>query len=688
MHHRRRRADPLHVSTDGNDRRGDGTPQNPFATLQRAYRQAMTCAGTDTIYIDMAPGRYVLSSPVVINTSPQAPVVISGSPTDGMPATRLSGGIAIGGWEKTAAGHWTTTVPQTAQYGFAFEQLYVNGRRAQRARTPDDGWFFVQGADETVHYRGTGRSPQYATQKIRANAADLQTLKSVGPEASREVMAMFFHKWDNTRKYFAEIVPDSGYLFLNGGGMKPWNAIRQGSRYVLENYRAAMTVPGEWFLDKTTGRLSYIPREGEDMRKAEVYAPCVPTLLRIEGQKGRPVQNITLRHIAFEHSAYVMPKTGNDPEQAAASIPATIHLDFAQNIRLDRCQITHTGNYALWFRRGCADCTIASSQLIDLGAGGIKIGEGTLPRDGEATERISVEDNIIQQTGRVLPCGVGVAIFQSPHNKVLHNEISNLMYSGISVGWTWGYGASAAHHNEIAFNHIHHIGWGELSDMGAVYTLGISPGTHIHHNVIHDVYSYDYGGWGLYTDEGSTGVVMENNLVYGCKSGAFHQHYGRENIIRNNIFAFSQYHQVQLTRVEPHQSFAFTGNIILADCGAMYAGPWTKARIDMSRNLYWDFRTADPEFLRMKFAEWRRTRDRQAVLADPGFVSPQTGDFRLKSQKNTRKIGFVPFDYSQAGVRGSAAWKAKARMSDADLQRFADIVRTREKACSSYYGTE
>jgi parallel beta-helix repeat protein len=192
--------------------------------------------------------------------------------------------------------------------------------------------------------------------------------------------------------------------------------------------------------------------------------------------------------------------------------------------------------------------------------------------------------------------------------------------------------------------------------MGAVYTLGPQPGTVVRNNLIHDVNASTYGGWGLYTDEGSTGIVMENNLVYRCKSAGFHQHYGKENVIRNNIFAFNKENQVMRTRDEAHLSFYFTNNVVLFDSGNLLGSSWKNDRFVIGNNLYWDTR-AGTNATQLKFSgasweQWRaRGHDTNSVIADPLFSGAREGDFPLKANSPALKHGFKPIDLAGVGVR-------------------------------------
>jgi len=188
--------------------------------------------------------------------------------------------------------------------------------------------------------------------------------------------------------------------------------------------------------------------------------------------------------------------------------------------------------------------------------------------------------------------------------------------------------------------------------MGAVYLLGKSEGTIVSDNLIHDVDSFSYGGWGLYTDEGSSGIMMERNLVYNVKSGGFHQHYGRENILRNNIFAFSRLFQLQASRVENHLSFTFENNIVYYKTGRLLQGTWKRMQIKMDRNCYYN---ADGEHVSpagISMEEWQTStgHDTNSIVADPQFMDPDNYDFRLKNSSPVFALGFKPFDYTKAGA--------------------------------------
>ena len=504
----------------------------------------------------------------------------------------------------------------------------------------------------------------------------LATLRGIPETELADVQAAFFYKWDYSRSFLLYAEPDSGRFYTVGKGQKPWNPITKNTRFFLENYRAALDAPGEWFLEKD-GTLIYIPLLGEDMQTAEVYAPVLERLVEIRGTENRHVSDKQFRNLCFAHTAYYTPKTGVPPQQAAANIDATIQADCADRIVIEDCEIRHTGNYGIWFRKHCKDNVVSRSLLYDLGAGGIKVG-GSYWKENETnvTGGTIIDNNIIRHGGLFFPCAGGVVLLHTSNNRVTHNDIADMRYSGVSVGWVWGYSASPSVANIVAYNHIHHLGWGQLSDMGAVYTLGVSPGTRVERNVVHDVYSYGYGGWGLYMDEGSTGIVMRDNLVYRCKSGGLHQHYGKDNVVTNNIFAHSILQQLQLTRKEDHRSMTFTHNIVSVNQGNIFKGAWDKASVDMDYNCYYDETLTGNAYCGKTFAEWKKRKEPHSVCESPMFRNPAQGDFTFTSLRTAKAIGFKPFDTSQAGVYGDDVWRDKASMSPSEIEAFERIVKS------------
>jgi hypothetical protein len=322
--------------------------------------------------------------------------------------------------------------------------------------------------------------------------------------------------------------------------------------------------------------------------------------------------------------------------------------------------------------------TIEKCLITDVGAGGVKV--GTLNDEAKPENHAShhrIHNNIIRDGGLTFPCAVGVWVGSSSDNQVTHNEISDFFYSAVSVGWRWGYAPSNAKRNRIEWNHLHHLGKGLLSDMGGVYTLGPSEGTSVSHNRIHDVTCFTYGGWGLYTDEGSTGITMEGNVTYDTTDGGFHQHYGKENVIRNNVFAFSEEYQVKRSRAEEHLSFSFEKNIIVFDRGALLGSNWTGTTANFLNkdNLYWDYSARPVTFTDQKLSltDWQKKgQDVGSAIADPLFVDPAQRDFRLKPGSPALAMGIKSIDVSAMGVlHDDPAWR---KLADT-FERGAPAVR-------------
>ena len=623
-------ATTLYVSPTGSDRAA-GTPAQPLGSLVAArdkVRQLRASGTAGPVTVIVKGGSYRLAETLALDPR-DSQVTYQGAAGE---RPIVSGGRVITGWTKGQGAIWTAPVTH------GFRQMFVNGRRAQRARTPTNGFYRIQGP-----------SSQDKPFQLKFRGDDIRAEWAANPNV--EVVALL--SWAELRMPIAAV--DGGaHVARLTADPKPSNK-EADARYWIENAPGSLDAAGEWLLDPAAGMVSYWPMTGEDLTRAEVVAPALVHLVRIEGkpEKGELVRDVVFRNLDFRHADWTMPKEGYSETQAAMSAPSAIEVIGAEGVVFDRCVLTQSGGYGIWFGRGSKRNAVTASQIYDLGAGGIKVGETVIrPALADRTSGHTIADNNLHRLGRVNPSAIGVWVGQSSGNRIVHNHIHDLFYTAISVGWTWGYGETLCRDNNIDFNHLHHIGQGMLSDMGAIYTLGIQPGSTIRNNLIHDVYSFTYGGWGIYPDEGSTNFVIENNIVYRTKSAGFHQHYGRENIVRNNVFAFGDEFQLMRTRAEKHLSFTFEGNIVYYDSGALLGSNWSAPEFRMDRNLYWDARGGPVLFIGNDLAAWQaKGYERNGRVADPLFVNPTSYDFTLQQGSPAWAMGWKKIDMTQVGPR-------------------------------------
>jgi len=493
----------------------------------------------------------------------------------------LSGGRRIEGFAVTNLNEcsaWVADVPAVRAQNWSFTQLWVNGERRARPRLPRQGFYRVAALADgqpfppiwSGHRQDAGNRFIWADGDLNADWRNL-----------REVEVHFFNYWGDDRMRVQSVDAARRLVTLDRSSSFSLgdDTGSSGAVYVVENVFEALAAPGDWYLDRSAGRLFYLPQPGESIATAEVVAPALSCLVAVEGMSAAAcVEEVHFEGLAFAHSEWPIPDGWSASAQAAVNVPGAVVFTNAILCSLRNCRVEHVGSYGVEFAGGCRDMELEACRITDLGAGGVKVGAGCA--------RSLIADNVIAHGGRLFHEGVGILIGDSGGHQVLHNAIYDFDYSGVSVGWRWGYDANTGYGNVVEWNDIHDIGHGRLSDMGGIYTLGMQPGTRIRFNRIHDVVSRTYGGWGIYLDEGSSYLLVENNLCYRCKTGGFHQHYGKENVVRNNIFALSTSNELQRTRVELHESFAFQHNIVLTSQGLMWLGDWKTNAATVRSNLY------------------------------------------------------------------------------------------------------
>lgn len=656
----------FYVSTQGNDAwsgklsepnadRSDG----PFATVAgardaiRKLKSSRPLSGAVNVYL--RGGTYNLDEPLVFTTAD--------SGTDNFPITYsryenevaiLSGGRAITGWSKSREGPiWQTKVLGVREGNWYFHELFVNGQRRQRARAPNVGFLHVDGnviSAKPLRFKFRGAD-------IKRQWAGNEDVDIVIPRA-----------WTVVRYHIAGVDPLNRVATLSNDDVH-W-VEESGSRYWIENSLDALDEPGEWCLDRHSGLLYYWPLRGEDMAHVQVIAPVLQQLVRFKGDtwgSDRPggsalaidaVHDIRLNGLSFRYTDWSMAANGYADKQGGFELPGAIELTAATSVEITNSVLENLGQFAIELGKACQKDFVVGNELSDIGGGGIKIGEPKDPNtDTEATVSNVISDNRIHDLGLVDPGADAVWIGESSGNTVSHNDIYKTNHSGIAVGWTWGYLPTAAFSNTISFNDIHEIGQGMMGDLGCIYLLGVQPDTVVINNVCHDVTHADgsYGAWGIYTDEGSSKITIEDNVVFRTEDAGYHHHYGQNNIIRNNIFALGKMAQLRRTDDEPGHSFDFEHNIVYWTEGTLLDQSWSNNEFHFDNNLYFyagGGGVSAINFEGLTLEQWQaRGQDVHSIVGDPMFVDPSHGDFTFRPNSPALKIGFEPISVNSVGPR-------------------------------------
>ncbi len=640
----------------------------PFATVERARDEVrrLKAAGPlpGPVTVRLRGGVYRVEKTVEFTPADsgteEAPITYAAQPGE---RPVVSGGRPITDWHKGAGALWTAEVPGVKEGRWYFHQLFVNGRRRTRARTPNQGYLYTEDILAPINRAKWYDSDILAKRGFIYRGNDIAAWKN-----PQDALIVIYHSWTTSVHFITDRDPGKREVRLAPRSTWPIGYWWENStRYHVENIIEALDSPGEWYLDRGTGVLSYWPMPGEEMVRAEVIAPVVrQTLVAFRGNPDAKeyVEHLRFQGIAFQHTdCYIAPDMPQDQQGATERLPL-IEARGLRHALFEGCEIGHAGENGIWLDSGCCDNTLRRCHIHDLGGSAVFIGPRAFKDTVETRVERNVVDNCFINNGSHLFRGSqGIWIGKSSYNEITHNEISDFHHLGISVGHSWGYAPSTAHHNLIAFNHVHHICNGYFSDGGGIYTLGVSPGTVIRGNVVHDVIPTPLmpdGGTGIYHDEGSTGILDENNIVYNVGI-PYHQHYGKENVARNNIFAFALRSPVTCARPEEHLSYTFEGNIVLSSGGEAASPHFNpmKCKTAFNRNVYWDLSGKEPSFAGVSFAEWQRSgRDRDSVVADPLFRDAKRFDFRLKPDSPALALGFQPIDTSQVGLYGDKEWVA------------------------------
>lgn len=564
------------VSPYGNDN-NNGTKEYPKLSLQAALRQAREMRRLNTsgfkngIQIILKGGTYHLYEPLSIHPedsgTPQSPTIFKGVENE---KVIISGGVKITNWIKSDE-FWVADVPDFNGRPLDFRQLWVNGQRAIRARDV---------VDFEKMNRILSNDPGNQILWVPANAVE-DILNA--PYAEMVLHEMWCIA--NLRIKSIEVHGDSAAVRFHNPESKiqfehPWpspvTTPGRESAFYLTNAIELLDQPGEWFHDIKTSKLYYYPLVGEEITEVEIVIPAVETLVQIEGTLDRPVENIIFQNINFNYTTWMRPsKKGHVPLQAGMYLteayrinPQMIRPDNnhkldnqgwlgralsavvvsgTQNIDFKSCNFEHLASSGLDYKWGNKGGKVEGCIFRDIGGNGLVVGSFSPPShethfpynptdQREVCSYQNISNNLFDDvTNEDWGC-VAICAGYVNNINIEHNEIREVSYTGISLGWGWNQTLVCMENNRIHSNHIWHYAK-HMYDVGGIYTLGAQPNTLITENYIHDIYfpSYvhDPSHWFyFYTDEGSSFITVKNNWTESDKF--FQNANGPGNVWENN----------------------------------------------------------------------------------------------------------------------------------------------------------
>lgn len=668
----------IYVALDGNNGwtgslaqpNADGTdgPLATFEAARDAIRKLKAGGELKTpVRVLARGGRYFLDQTLVLTPddsgTADSPITYGAYPGE---RVVVSGGRPVTGWKEMSAQgdlpkRWVASLPEVAAGRWSFTQLFVGDRRADRARLPAEGFY---------------KFDEYPAMSVRGSKVAKFREGDVKQWADWEdVEFVVLDVWKDHHMYLESVDWDQRILhFITPASQE----IGGGGQYFILNAKESLRQMGQWYLDRKAGELSYIPNRREQINQIDIVAPRLKEVLRLEGGQvgfeGRRVQHVRFEHLEFQHTEWSLPKDVPGPVQGSWYVPGAIVLRGAEQCTFFDCSVSHVAGFGVDVQRGCWRNAFVGCHFFDMGAGGIRVGmerhrnyadlvslnkeemgfgeladtpDPVLDVDLPRGKTTLIENCHIHDGGKVFFGGPGVLIQDSGHNVVRHNWIHHMPYTGVSVGWEWGYAPTFTNGNIVEYNHIHHIGLDLMSDLGGIYTLGRQPGAIIRNNYIHNV----TGGHGTYTDAGSSFMLWENNVSTNCDNGHLH-HYGRDNIFRNCLWAQNKSNGMMQFRDQPFLGYVVERSII-SDVGNEVIG-WIPLEMTRFRdNCYWPGRrTGSWPFQSVSFADWMTWgQDSGSIVADPLLRGAEGNQADVRANSPALAKGFVPIDVSQSGIK-------------------------------------